>query len=239
MQALEIKNLSKNFGGLKVLENISFSLEPGERRALIGPNGAGKTTLFNLISGTLKPNSGGIFLFGENITNLPTYRRARLGLARTFQKNNLFFGLSLLDNINLALRMGNPHFNPQEILKTWDLWQKRKNRVEELSYGEQRQVEILLALAQSPKIIMLDEPTAGMSQHETQIITRMISALPQDVTILIIEHDMDVVFNLAEQITVLHFGQILYTGDREEIKSNPQVKNVYLGTTWEEDQPKC
>lgn len=234
MKVLEIKNISKNFGGVKVLQDISFFVNSGERRAIIGPNGAGKTTLFNIISGTLKPNTGEIFLFGENVIKFPPYRRAKLGLARTFQKNNLFLGLSLLDNINLALRINNSSFNSREILKNWDLWNKRKVRVGELSHGEQRQVELLLALAQSPKLIILDEPTAGMSPLETQMITKMVASLPPEITILIIEHDMEVVFNLADRITVLHYGQILCEGNKQEIKSNQQVKDVYLGSACEE-----
>lgn len=231
MTALEVKGLSKNFGGLRVLQDVSLSVEHGERRAIIGPNGAGKTTLFNAISGIIKPSAGEIFVFGKNVTRLSPYRRSRLGLARTFQKNNLFFSLSLLENINLALLINNSQLDPRDFLKSWGLWGKKKTRVGDLSYGEQRQVELLLALAQSPKLLLLDEPTAGMSPVETEIITKMIEILPREVTILIIEHDMDVVFNLADRISVLHFGRVLSEGDKDKVKSNPKVKEVYLGTS--------
>ena len=230
MKALAVKGLTKSFGGLKVLQNVAFSLESGERRAIIGPNGAGKTTLFNIISGTIQPDAGEVLLFGKNITRISTHRRSRLGLARTFQKNNLFFNLSLLDNINLALLINKIPSSPQSFIKKWDLWDKRDTRVGELSYGEQRQVELLLALAQLPRILLLDEPTAGISPVETEVIAAMINALPRDITILIIEHDMDVVFNLADRITVLHLGRVFYEGDLESVKSDHRVKEVYLGT---------
>lgn len=234
MKALEIHKVSKSYGSFKVLQDISFSVHQGERRALIGPNGAGKTTLFNIISGLSRPSAGEIYFFDQKITHLLPYRRPRLGLGRTFQINNLFLKLSLLDNINLAVQISKSPLNPEAFLKTWDLWRLRNNQVGNLSYGEQRQIEILLALAQSPKLILLDEPTAGISPVETEKITRLIATLPRDITILIIEHDMEVVFNLAEQITVLHMGQILCEGEQRVVKSNPRVKKIYLGTAGEE-----
>lgn len=229
MKALEVNGLSKNFGGLAVLQNVSFSVSPGERRAIIGPNGAGKTTLFNVVSGAARPDAGEVLFFGKNVTNMPPHRRSRLGLARTFQKNNLFFNLSLLDNLNLAMRVNKSPLDPRELLKKWDLWEKRDTRVRELSYGHQRQTELLLALAQSPRLILLDEPTAGISPVETEAITGMIGALPREITVLIIEHDMEVVFNLAHRITVLHNGRVICEGDRERVRSDPGVKEVYLG----------
>jgi branched-chain amino acid transport system ATP-binding protein len=229
MNALEVRNLSKDFGGLRVLDNVSFSLRPGERRGIIGPNGAGKTTLFNIISGNLKPSAGDIFLYGARVTRLPSWHRSRLGLARTFQKSNLFSGLSLYDNLYLALLATDSPFNAKDILKEWGMWEKRKICVDRLSHGEQRQVELLLALAQHPRIILLDEPTAGLSPAETEVIVKIIGDLPRDITILIIEHDMEVVFALAEKITVLHFGQIVAEGSKEEIKSDPRVRQIYLG----------
>lgn len=234
MKALEVTGLCKNFGGLSVLQGVSFSVHTGERKAIIGPNGAGKTTLFNIISGMIKPTAGEIFMFGKNVTGLSPYRRSRLGLARTFQKNNLFFNLTVFDNIQLALAVGNPLQNPREFLKHWGLWKKRKTPVGELSYGEQRQVELLLALAQSPRLILLDEPTAGMSPAETEMIIEMLAALPQEITVLIVEHDMGVVFRLADRITVLHHGRVLCEGDADLIKSDPRVKEAYLGTAGEE-----
>lgn len=234
MKVLAVNGLTKSFGGLTVLQNVAFSLEPGERRAVIGPNGAGKTTLFNIISGTLSPDAGEVLLFGKNVTRLSTHHRSRLGLARTFQKNNLFFNLSLLDNINLALLVNKNSSSPENFLKKWALWDKRHTRVGELSYGEQRQVELLLALAQSPKLLLLDEPTAGVSPVETEVVSSMIKALPRDITVLIIEHDMDVVFNLADRITVLHLGRILCEGDTAGVKSDARVKEVYLGSDFGE-----
>lgn len=234
MRALEVKQISKNLGGLEVLKDVSISVEIGERRAIIGPNGAGKTTLFNVISGVYKPNQGKIYILGKNVTDLALYRRSRLGLARTFQRNTLFFNLTLTDNINLARNYNPSKISTDSLLKNWHLWEKRKTLVKELSYGEQRQVELLMALVQSPKVILLDEPTAGMSQRETTIITEMIKSLPQDITILIIEHDMDVVFNLAEKITVLHQGKVLCEGSKYSIKADPRVKEVYLGSYGDE-----
>ncbi|MBO8169871.1 MAG: ABC transporter ATP-binding protein [Thermoanaerobacteraceae bacterium] len=234
MKALEVRSLTKYYGEFQVLKNVSFSVEPGERRAIIGPNGAGKTTLFNIISGTLKPTLGKIFFFHRDVTYMSAYRRSRLGIGRTFQITNLFFNLSLMDNINLALQISNSSLNLEEFLRSWGFWEKRRTRVGNLSYGEQRQVELLLALAQSPKLILLDEPTAGMSPVETEAITRIITELPRDITILIIEHDMEVVFTLADSITVLHYGQILCEGTKEQVKSDPRVKEVYLGTAGEE-----
>jgi len=230
MNALEVMIINKSYGGLTVLKDVSFTLEQGERRAIIGPNGAGKTTLFNIISGIIMPDSGEIYLLGQNVTRLSTYLRSRLGLARTFQRNTLFNSLSIKDNIELALHTTRSNSNIKDILKSWGLWDKRKVVVKELSYGEQRQIEILLALVQSPKIIILDEPTAGMSPMETKTITEMIKSLSREITVLIIEHDMDVVFNLADRVSVLHYGQLLCEGSPEEIKSNPLVKEVYLGT---------
>lgn len=230
MNALEIKKASKMFGGLAVLQDVSITVEEGERRAIIGPNGAGKTTLFNVISGILPLDSGEILLFGKASGHLASYRRARSGLARTFQQNNLFFNLTLLENIHLAVLPHQSHFTPKEFLEDWGWWEKRDISVKELSYGEQRQVELLLALAQSPRLLLLDEPTAGMSSVETQKITSMIRNLSNEITVLIIEHDMEVVFDLADRITVLNYGRVLFEGTQEEVRSDRSVKEVYLGT---------
>ncbi|TGE32134.1 ATP-binding cassette domain-containing protein [Desulfosporosinus sp. Sb-LF] len=230
MKALETKSLTKQFGGLAVLQEISLHVEKGERRAIIGPNGAGKTTLFNTISGLIKPNAGEIFIFGEKVTQLSSYRRARLGLARTFQQNNLFFNLNLLENINLAISSHKDKFTPRDFLEKWGWWEKRDIPVKELSYGEQRQVELLLALAQTPRLLLLDEPTAGMSSAETNKITTMIGNLSREITVLIIEHDMKVVFDFADQITVLNYGRVLFEGAKGEVRSNERVKEVYLGS---------
>lgn len=230
MKALELKNLSKSFGSLQVLQDISIAFEAGERRAIIGPNGAGKTTLFNVISGINKASSGEIRIFGNNVTNMPFHRRSRFFMARTFQQNNLFFGLNLHDNLCLAVHNHDLPQSIRELLINLDLWKKRKSRVGELSYGEQRQVELLLALAQRPKILMLDEPTAGLSPMETQMIADMINKLPRDLTLLIIEHDMEVVYDLADYVAILHNGSILCEGKKELIKTDPKVTEAYLGT---------
>ena len=230
MKALEVQNISKNFGGIRVLQSVSFSVETGERRAIIGSNGAGKTTLFNIISGTKKPSFGKILYFGQNVTGLSAFRRSRLGIGRTFQINNLFFNLSLKSNISLALQVSKSSLDIEGFLERWGFSEKADVKVGALSYGDQRQVEVLLALAQSPKLILLDEPTAGMSPVETKIITEMIAGLPKDISILIIEHDMEVVFSLADRITVLHLGQILCEGNKEKVKADPRVREIYLGT---------
>lgn len=235
MKALEVKNISKNFGGLKVLKNVSFSVEAGERRAIIGPNAAGKTTLFNVISGILKPDTGNIEFFGKNITGLKPFQRARLGIARTFQKNNLFSSLSVMENLKLAMGRHKAKVKPDELLENFGLQERKLSRICELSYGEQRQVEILLALAQSPKLILLDEPTAGMSPVETEAICRIIGSLPRDIAILMIEHDLEVVFNLADRVTVLHLGEVICEDDRVKIRDNVRVREAYLGKTDEED----
>lgn len=229
MKALEVKGLCKDYGGHRVLNSLSFSVEMGERRAIIGPNGAGKTTLFNIISGTARPTAGEVYIFDQNVTRMSAYRRSRLGLARTFQRNNLFFNLSLLENIRLALLVNNRELDARDFIKNSGLWRKRKLKVGELSYGDQRRVELLLALVQSPRLLLLDEPTAGMSSAETEMISCMISELPPEITVLIIEHDMEVVFNLAERVTVLYQGAVLCEGDKEQVRDDPRVREVYLG----------
>lgn len=231
MKVLEIKNLGKNFGGFKVLKDVTLSVEQGERRAVIGPNGAGKTTLFNIISGILKADEGDIFFLGQKINALPPFKRSRLGIARTFQQNNLFFNLTVADNLKIALDRVISSRKPIELLEKVGLESRSRTRIRELSYGEQRQVEILLALAQSPKLIFLDEPTAGMSPVETKAIIKMIQSLPREITVLMVEHDMEVVFSLADRITVLHLGEILCEGDDSQVRSDARVKKVYLGKT--------
>lgn len=229
MLALEVKNLHKSFSGFTVLDNVSLTVEAGERHAIIGPNGAGKTTLFNIICGSLRADSGEVWIFGENSGQIPPYMRARMGMARTFQKNNLLFGLTLKDNIDLALRGKRLPEELSYFLSTWGLQDRQTMRAGELSYGEQRQVELLLAIVQKPRLILLDEPTAGMSPVETDIIFRMISTLPRAITLLIIEHDMDIVFKLSDRVTVLHNGKTIGAGRPDEVRSNARVKEIYLG----------
>lgn len=244
MTALAVRDLSKGFGGVQALEGVTFTVERGERRVVIGPNGAGKTTLFHAISGTLFPSSGTIVLFDSEITRLAPYARARLGLARTFQITNLFPGLSVLENVLLAvqrtrgggiglLRPMTAHRNlierAERLLDEWGLSGSARRLVRHLSYGEQRQIELILALAGSPRVLLLDEPTAGLSPAETARVVAMVRGLPREITILMIEHDMDVAFQLADRITVLHQGRLIAEGDRETIRTHPQVSEIYLG----------
>ncbi len=244
MKALEVQALSKNFGGLRAIRGISLEIEEGERRAIIGPNGAGKTTFFHLISGFLFPSSGRLSLFGSEVTHLQAHQRAALGMARTFQVTNLFQKLTLFENILLGVQaMKRTRFcffrrvtsfrniisETERLLKEWDLWGKKDALVKNLSYGEQRQIEVIMALATKPRLLLLDEPTAGLSPAETILVTSIIKGLPREITTLLIEHDMDVAFDIAEKITVLHFGSILAEGSPGQIKGNPKVTEIYLG----------
>ena len=242
--ALQVDGLRRAFGGLVAVASVSFAVQPGERRAIIGPNGAGKTTLFNLISGELAPTSGRVYLDGQDVTGLPNHRLAGLGLARTFQRNNLFLGLSVRENVRLAVqarrkvapRLWQPVDHLPEVVREADhvleelgLAERATALVRNLSYGEQRQLEVAIALATGPRVLLLDEPTAGMSPAETAAMTRTVEGLPKDMTLLIIEHDMDVVFALADRITVLHYGEVLAEGEPEVVKGNPRVAEVYMG----------
>ncbi len=244
MNALDTQDLSKSFGGLRAIRSLSLEIEEGERRAIIGPNGAGKTTLFHLVSGFLFPSSGRINLFGRNVTNLQAHQRAALGMARTFQVTNLFPKLTLFENILLGVQAIKSArfcfyrtvrsfreiiFEAERLLKEWNLWEKRDVLVKNLSYGEQRQIEVILALATRPRLLLLDEPTAGLSPAETALVTSLIKSLPREITTVLIEHDMDVAFEISEKITVLHFGSILAEGSLEQIKGNPKVTEIYLG----------
>jgi branched-chain amino acid transport system ATP-binding protein len=242
--ALRVEGLKRQFGGLMAVNGVSLSVAPGERRAIIGPNGAGKTTLFNLISGELHPTAGRVYLYGQDITALTNFERARLGLARTFQRNNLFLGLSVRENVRLAVQarckvahrlwtrvdsMADVLAEADAVLEELGLADQAHALARNLSYGEQRQVEIAIALATRPRVLLLDEPTAGMSPAETAAMTRLIAALPREMTLLIIEHDMDVVFALADRITVLHYGEVLAEGAPQEVSGDPRVAEVYMG----------
>jgi branched-chain amino acid transport system ATP-binding protein len=242
--ALEIKNLCKSFGGIKVTQDVSFSVKPGERRLIIGPNGAGKTTLFNQISGELKPDSGSIKVFGEDLTFQPVHRRAHAGVSRTYQIITLFPKDTLLHNVVLSLLgVSNRRFQAFSPLTVNDeLFEKAESILDsvgltgsghlaagEISYGEQRRVEIAVAMAQSPRLLLLDEPLAGLSQDERIIVRDLVAALPKTTTIVMIEHDMDVALAFAEQIAVLHYGRLIVEGDRETVVNHPRTREVYLG----------
>lgn len=244
MTALRTEMLYKSFGRLVVTNNVSLAIEPGERHAIIGPNGAGKTTLINQIGGQIRPTRGRIFLNEMDITGRTPETISQAGLSRTFQRNNLFLGLEAIENIRLAVEMR--HGNPLNclasarkrravmekacaILYAVHLAEKATQKVEQMSYGEQRQLEIALALAGEPKVLVLDEPTAGMSATETARMTELIGRLPRSIAIVMIEHDMDVVFAIADRITVLYYGEVLATGKPDDIRGNERVRDAYLG----------
>jgi branched-chain amino acid transport system ATP-binding protein len=244
MTALELHDLNKAFGGLRVTSAVNLAVKPGERRLIIGPNGAGKTTLFNLITGELRADSGRIMLFGRDLIGLPSRRRAHMGLARTYQIITLFPGETLARNVTLSLLgLSQRRWNPIVRLSAQrDLLHKAHatlaqvgldhlaNRpVAQTSYGERRRVEIAMALAQSPKVLLLDEPFAGLSVEERRDVLTLIGSIPRDVTIVMIEHDMDVALEFAERITVLHFGQVIVEGTRAEVVQHPRTREIYLG----------
>jgi branched-chain amino acid transport system ATP-binding protein len=244
MTALAVERLRKSFGGLLVTAAVTLDVEPGERRLIIGPNGAGKTTLFNLITGELSPDSGSIRLFDRDITRVPSRRRPHLGIARTYQIITLFAGETLLRNVTLSLLGLMPlRWNPfvrlerqeallgraREVLARVALDHLAERPVAQTSYGERRRVEIAMALAQTPRVLLLDEPFAGLSVEERRDVLRLITGIPRDVTIVMIEHDMDVALDFAERITVLHFGEVVVEGSRAEVVAHPRTREIYLG----------
>jgi branched-chain amino acid transport system ATP-binding protein len=241
---LETQKLCKSFGALTVADHIDFRLEPGARHALIGPNGAGKTTFVNMLMGALAPSSGEILLGGEDITKLSQSTRVRRGLGRTFQVTSLFRSLSLLDNVALGVaerrgvatrmwRAASSHKEiieeSQSLLAALGLADEAVTRVADLPYGKQRLVEIAIALGLRPKVLLLDEPAAGVPSHESERILQNLEKLPADIAILIIEHDMDLVFRFARRITVLVQGVVLTEGTPDEIARDKRVHDVYLG----------
>jgi branched-chain amino acid transport system ATP-binding protein len=241
---LQTVGLHKRFGALVVANNIEFSLEAGARHALIGPNGAGKTTFINLITGRLLPSAGRVLLGGRDVTLLSQAERVRRGLGRTFQINTLFRGLSVLENVSLAIaeRAGaggdmfrHRSFHRAMLEQAYELLERLRIadnaliRVQELPYGKQRLVEIAIALGLKPSVLLLDEPAAGVPSLETATIMEMVAQLPQDIAVLIIEHDMEIVFRFARRITVLVQGRILVEGTPAEIADNERVREVYLG----------
>jgi len=241
---LETQKLCKSFGALTVAQNIDFRLHPGDRHALIGPNGAGKTSFVNMLMGALAPSSGRIFLGGEDVTRVRQARRVKRGLGRTFQINALFNHLTVLDNVALGIaerrsearRMWRPASRHKEIiqeaeelLSTLGLADDTRLPVKDLPYGKQRLVEIAIALGLRPKVLLLDEPAAGVPSYESEKILSSLERLPPDIAILIIEHDMDLVFRFARRITVLVQGEVLVEGSPEEVRRDRRVHEVYLG----------
>ena len=242
--ALETRGLDKHFGGLHVTRDLSLKIAPGARHTLIGPNGAGKTTVINQLTGVLEPSAGRILLEGQDITDLPVHKRVLRGLSRTFQINQLYSDLTPLETIGLAVserlggggnwwrRMGTRDDINAEIAETLErfrLLDVMNDRTSTLPYGKQRLLEIAVAIAAKPRVLLLDEPAAGVPEGERKDILAAVAALPRDVTVLLIEHDMDLVFSFADRISVLVSGALLVEGAPDEVARDPQVKAVYLG----------
>ncbi len=242
--ALEITNLAKRFGGVAATRDVSLTVMPGERRLLIGPNGAGKTTLFNLITGDLKADQGSIRLFGQELLGLPTRQRVRRGLGRTYQILTLFPQETLVHNVALALigtggtgwapwgafanRHG-LHEAAEAALAQVGLQDLGRRIVAETAYGERRRLELAMALAQNPRVLLLDEPLAGLSAPERDQVSAVLDTLPREIAIVLIEHDMDMALAFAEQITLLNFGAVVLEGTREQVIADPRTREVYLG----------
>jgi len=244
MSALTVAGLAKSFGGLRVTDGVNLNVEPGERRLIIGPNGAGKTTLFNQITGEIAPDSGTVSLLGQDITRVPCRRRAHLGMARTYQIITLFPGDTILHNVTLALLGLSPlRWSPLTALARRRHLAERgrtalarvgldhiaERPLAQTSYGERRRVEIAMALAQEPKVLLLDEPFAGLSIDERRDVQKLLMAIPRSVTVVMIEHNMDVALDLADRITLLHFGKVIVEGTRAEVVADPRTREVYLG----------
>jgi branched-chain amino acid transport system ATP-binding protein len=242
--ALEIVNLNKAFGGLVVTQNISLAMRPGERRLIIGPNGAGKTTLFNQISGDMRPSSGTIKLFGTDVTQLAPYKRAHFGLSRTYQIITLFTGDTLEHNVTLGLLgllplrwqmwrplsfYGDLATESRRILDTVGLLHLAAHPVSDIAYGERRRVELAMALAQKPRVLLLDEPLAGLSNTERSTVKSLITSIPRETTVVMIEHDMDTALDLAETVTLLNYGRVIVDGDRDAVIADERTREVYLG----------
>jgi branched-chain amino acid transport system ATP-binding protein len=242
--AILVENVTKNFGGVRAVDDVSFQVPPGERRVLIGPNGAGKTTLFHCITGTLRASTGSVKLFGHDVTTLPENRRTDLGMGRTFQITNVLTDLTVGENVSLAI-VGTDGRKWMMHRTMWALADVREQairgleivglsaRVDDpvklLSYGERRQLELALALNTNPKVLFLDEPCAGLSPSERQRISSLVRALPREITIVMIEHDMDVALGIADRVTVLNRGRLMVEGTPLEVQANPQVRDVYFG----------
>jgi branched-chain amino acid transport system ATP-binding protein len=242
--AITVDRLAKVFGGLRAVDEVSISIPPGERRVLIGPNGAGKTTLFNCIAGTQRPSAGRVLMFGTDISHLAENRRTALGMGRTFQISNVCTDLTVRENLLLAI-LGNDCrkwmvYRPAGMLRdlhervltglaTVGLQDRADELVKFLSYGERRQLELALALNSNPKVLLLDEPCAGLSPSERQLLFKLVSSLSRDITLIMIEHDIDIALALADRVTVLHHGKVILDGSPDDVQSNEQVREVYFG----------
>jgi branched-chain amino acid transport system ATP-binding protein len=242
--ALEIVHLKKAFGGLPVTQDVSLAIRPGERRLIIGPNGAGKTTLFNQVTGDLRPNSGHIKLFGTDITPLAPYKRAHFGLSRTYQIITLFTGDTLEHNVTLGLLglrpsrwqmwrplsyYGDLATEAKRTLDSVGLLHLAAHPVSDIAYGEKRRVELAMALAQKPRVLLLDEPLAGLSNTERSTVKSLIAAIPRQTTVVMIEHDMDTALDLAETVTLLNYGRVIVDGERDAVIADERTREVYLG----------
>ncbi len=242
---LETNGLSVHFGGLAAVRSVNLAIEPGERLALIGPNGAGKTTFFNLLTGQLKPSSGKVFFKGQDITHASVFSRTHMGMSRSFQITSLFPLQSVMVNAMIGLqgveksRYGfyRPMFKDkdlvkaaQELLESQELWDLRDEIVGSLAYGQQRKLEIGLSLASQPELLLLDEPSCGLTMVESADITKRIKALGSKITVLMIAHDMDLVFGVADRVVLLHYGEIACEGTCEEIRQNAMVREIYMGS---------
>jgi branched-chain amino acid transport system ATP-binding protein len=244
-EAVRTEGLTIRFGGLTAVDHVDLQVPEGQRRAIIGPNGAGKTTLFNLIAGQLRPSEGRVLVGGEDVTRLPVQARTRIGVARTFQISNLFGELSVKDNVRLAVAGADPavrrtFWRPlagfahverrvDELLERWNIADVADEHPNELAYGQQRVLELVLATAGDPKLLLLDEPTAGVSKREAERLVETIEALPRGLTIILVEHDMDVAFRLSDEVTVMVNGEELVTGTPDVVRSDEQVIDAYLG----------
>jgi branched-chain amino acid transport system ATP-binding protein len=241
--ALHLQGVGRRFGALQALRDVTMEVAVGERRAILGPNGAGKTTLFNVVAGDYLPTSGSVELFGTDVTHLPPHRRTRLGLARTYQSSMLFMGLTVAQSLFLAIRGAQRgRFDPrrppaddpgrlrsEEIAGVVHLSDVLKAPVGSLSHGQQRQLELGMALAASPRLLMLDEPAAGLSRGERVFLTSLLRELPREITVILVEHDMDVALAAADRVTVMHEGSIIVEGTPDEIQASRTVQDIYLG----------
>ena len=241
---LRLRGIGRRFGGVRACDAVDLEVFPGERRAILGPNGAGKTTLFNLVSGEFPPTTGTVELFGHDVTHAPARKRARLGLTRTFQTSRLFLGLSVEDNLYLAVlgvqaghlrplrlprRDGPMRARARELAERVGLQGRLGALVASLSHGEQRQLEVAMARAGEPKLMMLDEPAAGLSRGERVLLTELLLDLDREITLILIEHDMDVALTVAERVTMMHYGRVIVEGTPAEIRANELVHDLYLG----------